>query len=278
MLIKTLTNEQFEINIDVNSIETILDLKKIISEKRNINSESFKLLFAGKILNDSDKLSDQKIDNNCCLIFFPNKKKKEKTKSTTNQQSTDQQSTEQTINQQTTNQQITEQITQNPLRNVMNEQQNELLIPPQIMEQFSKIFYIHYYGLLKNKNLLTDISNNIKNNNQLFKTLEQQNPGIVDNIIKKIIDDPELPKKVFTVGQQADNEGVFDRAQETMQRQSPISIDEQLNSINLSEPLSDEDKQNIKDVIDMGYQLMEVVQFYIASGKDKQMTINLLMN
>ncbi|CAH6421217.1 Ubiquitin [uncultured virus] len=235
ILVQTLQQEKFEIEVDDNS--TILDLKNIIStKKKEIPFDHIKLIFEGKIMENEKSLEFYSLKNQSRIVLLVTKPK-----------------------------------TKQPVEN-----------PPQIAQPNLSINIPNIGSSVNNPTLSQNISSNIPNlslnnfvqnlsttefNPQLFLQLLMQNPMVSSfaqqnpQDFEQILNNPNFLQNVLNSGNLFNGQNFGS----TMEGEMVIELTQQ-------------EKLDVEELVSLGFEESEVLQFYIACGKDKTSTADMLFN
>lgn len=307
LTIQNLKNEKYVINIDPSS--TILDLKTIICVQQDTETDLIKLIFSGNILKEDTKtLSEYGLKNGNTLVSMIARKrkkkeqKKEQPTNTTNTPSTASTvipSTASTANTVVPNTSVstsvsnstesttvsnTSDISPNYGNNSMNSLLNSgnigglinALGNPQSMEQLMTTMQgdpsmMLSYISMQTYNMLTrsDVLNRLLRQHPIIGSYATSNP----DEFKNIISDPNFLRTVAASGDVIQQMSGTSQQMSGMTQQSPTP----------SQPpqtiqLTDTEKNDVNNLVALGFQEDEVIRVYIACGKNTEQAANVLFS
>jgi hypothetical protein len=246
---KTLSQKVYE--VDINSGSSVLELKNELSKvmENKIIDNEYKIILLGKVLNDDEIINDEH-ESKLFIVMTTKKKVEEKPVLPKNlpQQLPQQLPQIQQIQQLPQIQQLQEQLQQLPqenqdiLNNLVNNLMNQIQGNPELLNNV-----MHQLNFP-----IDDDSENEDNDNE-----EEDNDNVNDNYNYNYnYNEEEMPDDNANEGEVPDNQ--------------------QFNAAMIGE-FSNNEVAEVNEIVSMGFDYVEVFQMYIATGKNKEATLNILL-
>jgi hypothetical protein len=254
---KTLSQKVYE--VDINSGSSVLELKNELSKvmENKIIDNEYKIILLGKVLNDDEIINDEH-ESKLFIVMTTKKKVEEKPVLPKNlPQQLPQQLPQiqqiQQIQQLPQIQQLQEQLQQLPqenqdiLNNLVNNLMNQIQGNPELLNNV-----MHQLNFP-----IDDDSENEDNDNE-----EEDNDNVNDNYN---YNEEEMPDDNANEGEVPDNAN-----------EGEVPDNQQFNAAMIGE-FSNNEVAEVNEIVSMGFDYVEVFQMYIATGKNKEATLNILL-
>jgi hypothetical protein len=238
---KTLKQEIY--NLDVDIMITIANLKQQLNQF-GLQTECIKLIFKGKILEDANTLETYKYNPESKDFIVIMTQKIQPLNQSSNQSSNDQPSNDQPSNQSSTDQQSNNQQSNQSSNQSSNNENDD-----------------DYEDMDENPHGIENIAHLLQQHPEILLSLMAQYPQMSQmlnqypNEIQELISNPEFMQSVVSMG----NQGVFNNNQNILQ-------------INITE----EERNDINELMTLGFTENEVIQVYFACNKNKEQTASML--
>jgi uncharacterized ubiquitin-like protein YukD len=276
LTVRTLKQETFE--IDVEDTGTVNDAKQAVAEARDVPHDWIKMIFNGQIMENDKSLSEYNVKDGCGLVILTKKPKEaepvpvEVQQAEVQQAEVQQAEVQQAEVQQAEVQQAEEQCNEGDdgEGDVGEEQAEQPVVSNEPFNMFDAGLAQAQAGAQAGAQLLPNVNNpeemlqsfqqQLQQNPQLFMQMLMQNPMIAQfsqqnpEEFQQVINDPNFLSNVMNASQDMYNE------------EEPIKIE-----------LTDDEKKDIDDLVGMGFNKLDAIQYYRACGNNKEAAASMLM-
>ncbi|QKF93689.1 ubiquitin protein [Fadolivirus algeromassiliense] len=250
LVLQTLDKKTFDVEVDDNA--TLGDLKKKVEELKNHPIAQIKLIFSGAVLNENDKkLTDYKLVNDSRVIVLLSPKP------ATSQAQPAPQAASNVQPAPSTNSVTTQTPAQNQFGNVPSQP------PVNLFDMAANAANNAQAGAGGAQGLQQTLTQMLASNPQILMQMLMSNPQIAQfagqnpQAFLQMVSNPDFLNNIVEVGDQYEEASEFE---------------------GMYDNLTDDQKKDVDEMINMGFDFNDIIQYYCLNDHNKEATINILLN